>query len=218
MDFPSNRREPGPSESDKPEKEPVQKIVEGKVIQRKKTLTSRLRGIFSGMDVRASIADAIEYAVKDVMIPAAQDMFFDTLTQGLERAIRGDDARSSGRRTVGSRYGGSVGRVRYNEYSATRRDEDARPSSLSRRARANHEFDEIILPSRGDAIRVISKMQDMIDQYNAVTVGDLYSMVDIDGTHADEKWGWTDLVDAIPRRVSNGFLLDLPRPEPLKIR
>jgi hypothetical protein len=93
-----------------------------------------------------------------------------------------------------------------------RRDE---PRSISRRARATHDFDEIILPTRVEAEEVIDRMFDIVSQYETATVADLYELVGINSNYTDGKWGWSDFRGAGVSRVRNGYLLDLPRPESL---
>ena len=86
----------------------------------------------------------------------------------------------------------------------------------SRRSRANHNFDEIVLKTRVDAEEVIDNLFMLVGKYESASVADLYEMLGIEGVpYTDDKWGWTDLRGANVTRVSNGYLLDLPKPEPL---
>jgi hypothetical protein len=95
------------------------------------------------------------------------------------------------------------------------RDRDDRPRDLSRRARASHDFDEIILGTRVEATEVIDRLYDIIAKYEMATVSDLYDLIGVTGSWTDDKWGWVDLRGAGVTRVRNGYLLALPRPEPL---
>lgn len=81
---------------------------------------------------------------------------------------------------------------------------------MSRQARAAHDFDEIVLETRGDAEIVIEKLRDTLAQYDVVTVADLYDLVGITGSFTDNKWGWYNLRDARVSPVRGGYLLDLP--------
>ncbi len=81
--------------------------------------------------------------------------------------------------------------------------------------RSNQDFDEIILATRAEAEEVIQRLFDLVSQYQQATVSDLLELVDITGNHTDHKWGWTDLAGAGVTKVRNGYLLDLPRPEPI---
>jgi hypothetical protein len=206
--FPSNSRK-----SREPQPEPVAekkilRVVEdgSKVVRRKKPLGSRFKELFLDIDVVTIVEDVI----KDVLIPAAKDMFTDAVNQSMRRALYGgDDSRNRGYRSYGS---GPTNYTRYSSSPPARREE---PRSMSRRARAAHDFDEIILGSRQEAEDVLGQMRDVLDRYETVSVGDLYGMVDIQGTSADERWGWLDLHNARVVRVNGGYLLDLPKTEPL---
>jgi hypothetical protein len=78
-----------------------------------------------------------------------------------------------------------------------------------------HDFDEIVLSSRREAEDVIDRLFDLVGQYGSATVSDLYELVGLPSTHTDNKWGWEDARGAGVTRVRNGYLLDLPEPEPL---
>lgn len=59
-------------------------------------------------------------------------------------------------------------------------------------------------------------MDDLMRKYETVSVADLYELLGLDFNYTDEKWGWVNLDDAGIRRVRNGYLLDLPKPESLR--
>ena len=84
---------------------------------------------------------------------------------------------------------------------------------MSNRARANHDFDEIVLATRAEAEEVIDNLFALVDSYDTATVADLYGMVGQTGSYTDEKWGWSDLRGTSISRVKGGYLLDLPRPQ-----
>lgn len=230
MEFPSNSQQPiRPSEGalkppEKSEKDRVLKVVEDdvKVLRRKKTVGDKIKAMFLEDGKKK-----FESYVVDVLFPSARDMLFDAATQALARAILGEERasqiKSSTARTITSRLVGNSARhiEDYSRFSKiSQRDSASRHSTLSRVARVHHDFEEVILPSHNDAMRVIATMRDMAERYNAVTVGDLYDMIGEESTFADEKYGWLleDLEDARPRSVRSGFLLDLRKPEPLRIR
>lgn len=208
-DFPSNSQNPRiATETDKEESaKKVQKIISGEAVRRKKSTASRFKEMFFGDDTKS----VVEYVFADVLIPAARDMVVDAFTQGLERMVFGE-ARSSNRRTghrpVNGAYTSYNNRYSSSQSSSNRRDE---PRTMSRRARGSHDFDEIILPTRSEATGTIDRMYELLDKHNAVSVSDLYELVGIEGSYVDEKWGWTDLRGADVHRVSNGYLLKLPR-------
>lgn len=190
----------------------VERVVAGNVVRRKKPLGKRFTETFVGGDAKG----VLHYVVMDVLVPAAKDMAADAVSQGIERMLFGE-ARSASRRT-GIRPGVVPGHVSYNRYapSSSRGSirEEQRPS-ISRRARSSHDFDEIILATRVEAEEVIDRLFDLISRYETASVADLYELVGITGNYTDEKWGWVDIRGAAVARVRNGYLLDLPKPEPL---
>ena len=219
MDYPSNSnksretvdKEPLSKRPAKPEKK-VEKVTTGEVIQRKPSLGKRFKETFGGGDARG----VWSYVVLDVLVPAAKDMFVDATSEGVQRMLFGDNR--------GGRHGRNRGRgngyVNYNRYgSGSRppwgeRDRDDR-RTLSQRSRASHDFDEIVLEDRGDAEGVVDGLAELISVYGTATVADLYQLVGVEQSHTDTKWGWQDFRGAGITRVKGGYLLDLPRPEPL---
>lgn len=211
-EFPSNSKNQRPEPVEKPEPKKVERVTQGEVIRRKKPLGKRFVETFSGGDAKG----VWRFVVMDVLIPAAKDMIADAASQGVERMIFGE-ARSSSRRT-GQRPLGSNGFVNYRHISPNtprdnRRDEPR--NSISRRSRADHNFDEIILPTRVEAEEVIDRLFELVSRYETATVADLYDLVGVSGNFTDEKYGWTDIRGAGVTRIRNGYLLDLPKPEVL---
>lgn len=194
----------------------IEKVIEGEVVRRKKPLGKRVKETFLGGDGPT----VTEYVIGDILIPGIRDMFADIVTGGIERMLYGE-SRPSGRRGGGSRFGASTGRINYGSFSQppvgrAARTEDPRPS-LSRKARATHDFDEILLPNRPEAEAVLEGLFAVLDQYEQVTVSDLYELVGISGNFTDERWGWTDLRGSRVERTRNGyFVLNLPPTEQLE--
>ena len=207
-EFPSNSTKQRRSvRSEEPKK--IERVVEGEVLRRKKPLGKRITETFVGGDAKGVWG----YVMLDVLVPAAKDTIADAFSQGIERMLFGESRPHS--RRGGYRGGGNNGYVSYNRYApSSMRREEPRPS-MSRRARASHDFDEIILATRVDAEEVIDRLFDLVSRYESATVADLYEMVGVSGNYTDDKWGWTDIRGAGVTRVRNGYLLDLPRPEPL---
>lgn len=208
MDYQSNShkaKDAKPREEREPKK--VEKVVQGEVRMRKKPLGKRFQEVFVGGN-----ADSVwEYIIFDVLVPSAKDTMADAVSQGIERMLFGE-ARSTSRRT-GYRPSGGSGYTSYNRMSRPEpRDE---PRNVSHRNRATHNFDEIILATRIEAEEVIDRLFDLVSRYEAATVADLYELVGASGNYTDDKWGWTDIRGAGVTRVRNGYLLDLPKPEPL---
>lgn len=209
--FPGNsnraRETPEAAEPQK-EREKVERVVGGKVVRRKKPLGTRFAEMFlKGEDSRS----VMQYVVQDVLIPAFRDMVTDAITEGIHRRMYGDSRPSGSRRP--SQRGGSTPYTPYNRYStqAPRREETR---TISRRARSQHDFDEIILSNRTEAEEVLDQLGNLIDQYGTASVMDLYDLVGITANFTDSNWGWRTLQRADISRVRNGgYLLNLPEPE-----
>ena len=84
-----------------------------------------------------------------------------------------------------------------------------------RRVRTGYDFDDIILDSRGEAEDVLSRMDELIDNYGIVSVADFYDLCGITGSYTDNKYGWTDIRSAQVVRVRDGYKIKLPRALPL---
>ena len=193
----------------------IEKVVEGEVIRRKKPLGRRFKEFFfGGVDAQS----VWQYIAEDIFVPAAKDLIYDAGSGGLERVLFHEE------RTHRRSRGRSRGRTDYQRYSRPyddrppfppadrRRDRGREPD---RRARSNHDFDDILLATRVEAETVIERLYDVLEQYGSVSVADLYEMVGITARFTDDKWGWYELPGASVRRTSAGYLIDIPRPVPL---
>jgi hypothetical protein len=191
--------------------EPIVRVTSAEAGRRKKGLGRQFKETFIGGDMKS----AMHYMMLDVVIPAIQDTLIDAFQGGVERLIRGENARP--RRGVPSSYGDIIGHVNYGGISRGPAQSSRQPQQrmLSRRARSRQEFDEIIIPSRQEAEEVIDQMFEIMSRYGSVSVANLYGLTGIQSAHTDHKWGWTQLrgARAVPQRRSGGFLLDLPEPE-----
>jgi len=203
MDFPSNK---GPRVTAEPKV--IEQVVTSGVKRRKKPLGKRFLETFVAGDPK----QVLHYILFDVLIPAAKDTAADAFSQGIERWLYGE-ARSASRRT-GARPG-NQSYVSYNRYSQSPSSPFQKQDDRVRISRGAHTFDDIVLETRGEAEIVIERLFDIVNKYEQATVADLYELVGVTGTHVDNNWGWTDLRGAGAVRVTGGYLLDLPRPDPL---
>ena len=197
MEFPSNAHKN--REGKKEETKKVEKVITGKVVTRKKSLGKRIIETFIGDDV-GSVSSYILY---DVLIPAAKSTISDTVQGGIEMLLFGEKKGSRTKRDQGRSY------VSYNNYSGSRRPSERREMTPQNRAR--HNFEDIILSSRGEAEEVLSHLVDLIMDYGQASVSDLYDLVGITGNFTDNKYGWTDLSHAGVSRARDGYLINLPK-------
>jgi hypothetical protein len=209
-EFPPNSDASKRSEPDKH----IERVTSGETVRRKKSLRKKFSETFIAGDAKT----AFRYAVMDVVLPMARDMVLDAIQGGLEKLIYGESRRYRGSLPPQS---GPMGYVNYSRYSGPMGA--SRPSSympapqrvISRQARARHDFDEILLDSRTEAEEVIDRLFDLVSRYESATVADLYELVGLASNHTDHKWGWTDIRGAGVSRTRDGYLLDLPEPQPI---
>lgn len=201
------RAEEAKSETARPE---IKKIVTTSGTIRKASLGSRMRETFVGEGAR----ETGTYVFFDVIIPAIKAMAFDTITQGADRILFG------GRDVIRSGMANAPRtRTNYNQISTKAannypgRNFEGGGREISRAARNNHRFDEILLDSRGEAEMVLDTMQDLISRFQWVSVPEFYSMVDVTAEFTDEKWGWTNISTAQIRPSRGKYVILLPSPE-----
>lgn len=198
VEYPSNSHK---NKEQKEETKKVEKVVKGTVVQRKKSLGKRIIETFVGEDVNS----VTSYLIHDVLVPAAKSTISDMVQGGIEMLLFGEKKGSRTQRDRGRSY------VSYNNYSSRDRRDDRR--EFSNRDRARHNFDDIVLSSRGEAEEVLSHLVDLTIDYGQASVSDLYDLVGITGNFTDNKYGWFDLSSASVSRSRDGYLLNLPKPK-----
>lgn len=181
-------------------------VVSGNVTRRKQSVGRKFADTF----FTESLETVKDYVIEDVVMPNIKDTFLDIVFQGLSMWLTGD-AKAGRRRGSGSSKssgGYSPGRVSYQSYY-----DDPKPQTRGSytRRRDTYNFEDIILPSKGEAEKVIDRMIDILEQYEVVSVGDLYQLIGLSTENTDFKYGWTNLESASTKRVNGGYLLDLPR-------
>ena len=191
------------------ERKDITPVVSSGAVRRKKSLRKQFSETFVAGDAKT----ALRYVIFDVLLPAAKDMIVEAGSQGIEKLIFGD----SRRRGSTSPQAGPTGYVSYNRYAMESGPRSTGPSrAMSRKARSRHNFDEIVIDDRVEAEEVIDKLFELVSRYEFATVADLYELVGLTASHTDHKWGWTDLHGSGVSRIREGYLLDLPEPEPFE--
>ena len=206
MDLPSNSNAGRDREAKN-----LERVTMNEVTRRKKPIMQRLVSTFIAGDPK----QAAQSVIFDVFIPAARDLIADMVTRGFEEWFYGDH-RTARSRTA-NRPSGANGYVSYNRFSSSttstpihRREEERRP------ARSVNSIDDLVVATRAEAETIIDRMFDIVNRWEQATVHDLYELVGITGEPIDTKWGWTSMEGATFRRIGNGYLLVLPKIEPLK--
>ena len=179
------------------EKKEIKPVVKGKVVKKKNNVR-KLTDVFVSEDVQ----NVKSYILMDVLVPAIKKAISDIVTNGIDMMLYGESGRTKKR--------SSADYVSYNRYY-DRRDRDERYVTKSR-----YSYDDIIFESRAEAEEVLDRMSEIIDTYGAVSVADLYDLVDVSGTYTDNNYGWDNLHNAEAVRVRDGYILKLPKITALK--
>ena len=178
-------------------------VVSGKVIKKQRSFEQKLSETFFGDDAR-SVGD---YILHDVLIPAMKSTLSDMVGGGIEMLLFGERKSSSRSRLFRDR---DRSYVPYNKLS--RRDDLEDRRYISKSARSRHDFDDIILETRGEAEDVLSHLVDLIEDYGVASVGDYYDLLGIESAFTDNKYGWTNVADGYIDRTRDGYCIRLPRP------
>lgn len=172
------------------------KVVTGKARVKKKSKLNKAASNFISEDVD----NVKSYILLDVLIPSAKKAISEIVSNGIDMLLYGE-ARHTDTKKRGASY------VSYNKYS----DKDRFDRKDRYRATSVFDLDNIFLDSRGEAEQVLSQMCDIIDEYDVVSVADLYDLVGLDYPHTANKYGWINLRNADVARTRDGYLLKLPK-------
>lgn len=177
----------------------VEKVVHGRVRTKPKSGISKITDIFISEDA----ANVKSYIVMDVLVPAVKKAISDIVRDGIDMILYGE---SRGRKSSSA-----SGYVSYRDYSRS----DDRDRFRDSRSRSSYAHDDIVLDSRGEAEEVLTRMDELIDTYGNVSVADLYDLVGKSSEYTDNKYGWTNIRNAEPIRVRDGYMLKLPKALPI---
>jgi hypothetical protein len=151
------------------------------------------------------------YILVDIVLPALKNILADVVTNGIEMILYGNEG--SGR-TARSRK--RSGQTDYGSFYRTGRDKSRRREASSFKSTGRYQFDDILIETREEGNDVLSAMEDILEEFEAVTVADFYELVGIRPEPSDNNYGWTSLARAKMIRTSDGHVFSLPRPVELE--
>ena len=106
----------------------------------------------------------------------------------------------------------------YDSYSVRPEDRYSQPRGQEPpvvRGRPN--YDELVVEYEDDAQIILNELQLLMDEYQRVTLADLYSVCQITGEYTDLYWGWKNHADFDKERLRDGrWLLIIPPPRSLR--
>lgn len=175
-------------------------VITGTAVTQKKSGFGRIAGSIIAEDLHS----VGSYILTDVLIPALKKSLDDIVSNGIHMLLYGKAAES--------RSGVSASRISYGSYYSKSQSEPLRANPSA----SALDYDNIIFSNRGDAEAVLVAMEDILDNYQVVSIGDLYELSDIPTpNYTVNKYGWTNLRSAQVIRVSEGYMLKLPRALPI---
>jgi hypothetical protein len=208
MDYQANsHRAKGPS-ADNAEKKEITRVTTNDVTRQKRTITQKLRDSFVAVDAKTVFG----YVLSDVMLPAARNLIFDSMTKGVERMMYGETSP----RNRPSMMGQPTTRFTYNSVPQTSRRYIESGYKEARGPQTPKQFlDSVVFITREEADLVLERMIDLIDQYREVSVADFNELVGLRSSHTDNKWGWVYLRGASIQQTRDGFVINLPPATPI---
>ena len=178
----------------------AEKVVHGKV-KTKKNEMRKLTNVFISEDA----SNVKNYIIMDVIVPAVKKTLYDLVVGALDITLYG--GRENGKRP-------SADKVSYRDYNSISKSGD-RSYGVSRTT-SGYSYDDIVLETRGEAEVVLSRMDEIMEEYSIVRVADLYDLVGITGDYTDNKYGWTNIRNASIERVRGGYKINMPRAIPIR--
>ncbi len=194
------------SNSDKARTETTKKKFESVVSGAVKKEEAPAEKSFFKTFVREELPNIGRYILKDLLIPT----FLDVVEDSVHVMLRGTSSKRQS-------YGRSV-TYRDRSLSGVYRRDRITPRVERSVPKDIYEFEKVHFLTRDDAERVLSIMQESLDQYDAVSVSDFYDLAGLPIlSNTATLYGWTNLDRATIRRDrdSEDFIICLPPVRPL---
>ena len=182
------------------ERKPLEKVVNGPVKVKKKNGLEK----FKDSIIVEDLSKAKDFVKEEVLIPSLKKAISDIIKNGLDILLYGETRRSSNSNSI------PASRVSYGKYYENP-NTGLKPHSV----RTAYDCDTFVFGTRGEAQMVLDALDETWDRYGIVSVADLYDLIGQTGSYTDNGYGWTDLHAATIVRVQDGFLLKLPRVQPI---
>ena len=140
------------------------------------------------------------WILAEVLIPSFKKLLYDVITDGANMFIYGKSSSSKSLSTMS--------KVSYGNFYSKSYGDSLRAGSTNN----SFDYDNIIFTNRGDAEAVLTGMEDILDQFDVVSVADLYELADVAAPNwTANKYGWTSLKGSQVLRCRDGYLIKLPR-------
>ena len=182
-------------------------INKNSVVSTKTPLRKKISGAF----IKEDIKDVKKFIISDYVIPGIKVGILNALSMIFMGEAMGRwpfDEKSD-------RSRGYYDRASYSDYYRSRsgygydsRDRD-REEYRGKLYNEKMDYRNVILRNRDDAEKIIRCMHARIDEAGAVSVAEMFDLLDISTSYTDNNWGWSSHRDIGIKRIPAGYLIDV---------
>ncbi len=205
--YPSNTLKERNKQAQKKEKPDLKCVVSGKSKPVPQSLWSK---VFVGIKP-ASGQTMKSFIFDEIVTPLIQRAVVEGVTGAINYLVKGD---AYADRKATNSFGKSY--INYNGISSGKSNANGSQYVYSGK-NSGMEIENVWFESRVDAQRVLDEMQNVISNYDILTVNGFYDIIGrtniIDPSN--EKFGWSDLRNAYITASRGGWVIHLPHPMPI---
>lgn len=177
----------------------VRQVVNNPVKVKKKSGLGKIADIFLSED-----ASSIKhYLIWEELIPAIKDLASRMIKTGTDIAFYGE------KRSAGASTRSRSSYSSYYEKSSERR------SYEPTRIRSAFDYEDFVIASRPEAEEILDELQDAINRFGVARVNDLYDIFGRTAPLSGGRYGWRTIQGTRVISVGDGYVLKLPKPQPI---
>ena len=182
-----------------------EKVISGNVKVKKKNELTKITDAFLPED----ISNVKNDVVFGILIPSLKKTLYDVFTNFLGGFLFNDTTSIKSMNNQRISYG--------NYYAEPPRGSVSFGNSKPiKRNYGTYDYSDLIFETAADAKLVLSRMDDMLESYPSVSVGDLYDFAGVTCDHTAYNYGWKDIRSADVVRTLDGYIIKFPRVISLK--
>lgn len=202
-DYPSNSNRFKEAQIEKKEEpKKIEKVITGTAKVKKKNGVQKFTDVFIAEDM----TKVRNYFIYEILIPNIKRTLSTVLKEGVDNLF-GTFKNSNGTTRAD--------KISYDRFYPDPRYSD-RPYTPDSTPKRVYSYDKVIIDTRDEAQEVLTRMDEMMAQYHSISVAEFYSLVGVDNyDFTAHDFGWKDIRSAEILKVSDGYLIKLPKAGPL---
>jgi hypothetical protein len=198
-----------PDKSDRPKDKPPPKNIKPLVTSGVKKATRPATRRFFDFLLAESPKDLVRRTGREILVPRAKAAVEEALNSFLHGMFWGNSQPPPSQLVRGTVLRG--GGINYSQQSTQMSGlQQARQALPQQQHWGNYQ--DLVCETQQMAEFILANLFETINNYNVVTVADLYEMANITPSPSDGSYGWTNLDTARISKVRNGYSLELPKP------